>query len=203
MHHHSHNADDPDSGSAPAALQAALVGLYRDRVAIPREVDEAVLKAARMHGALSGSVARGLSLESHGENPRRVETAQGQVPAREQLRTEPGTWRQALRALAEAGRQVRAWFQRPPLRWGTATVLAVLAIGLATLRLPHRTPALVADFNRDGVVDVRDALALARAAEAGALLTAQFDLNGDGVIDRADADRVAALAVSLDGRGPL
>jgi hypothetical protein len=62
---------------------------------------------------------------------------------------------------------------------------------------------LVADFNRDGVVDVRDALALARAAEAGALLTAQFDLNGDGVIDRADADRVAALAVSLDGRGPL
>lgn len=66
-----------------------------------------------------------------------------------------------------------------------------------------RTHEFAADFNRDGVVDILDALALARAVEAGTLLTAQFDLNGDGIIDRADADRVAALAVSLNGRKPL
>lgn len=168
MNHHSHNADGPDDASAPAALQAALAGLYRNRIAIPREVDEAVLSAARGR-----------------------------------LRSEPGTWRQAVRVLAEAGRQVRAWLQRPLLRWGTATVFAVLAIALVTLLLPPRTPELAADFNRDGVVDILDALALARAVEAGTFLTAQFDLNGDGVINRADADRVAALAVALDGRGPL
>lgn len=168
MNHHSHNADDPDNGSAPAALQTALAGLYRNRVAIPTEVDEAVLNAARGR-----------------------------------LRTEPGTWRQAVRVLVGAGRRLRAWFQRPPLRWGAAAVLGVLALGLATLLLPPRTPKLAADFNRDGVVDILDALALARAVEAGTLRTAQFDLNGDGVVDRADADRVAALAVSLDSRRPL
>lgn len=168
MNHHSHNADDPDDGSAPAALQAALVGLYRNRIAIPREVDEAVLNAAR-----------------------------------ERPRTEPGIWRQTLRALAVAGRHLRLRLQHAPLRWGTATVLVALAIGLATVLLSPRTPKLAADFNRDGVVDILDALALARAVEAGTLLTAQFDLNGDGIIDRADADRVAALAVSLNGRKPL
>lgn len=203
MNHHRHSADDPDRGSAPAALETALAGLYRNRVAIPKEVDEAVLNAARRHGALSRSVAPGLSAESRAENPRRVEAARTPIVAPGQLRTAPGTWRQALRVLAEAGRQVRAWLQRPSFRWGTATVLVVLAIGLAMALLLSRTPELAADFNRDGVVDILDALGLARAVEAGASPTAQFDLNRDGIVNRADADRVAALAVSLDGRRPL
>ena len=85
-----------------------------------------------------------------------------------------------------------------------AIVLAVLVP--ATLRHGRGGPRQVAqastmpgDVNGDGVVDVRDALALARVIEShqqpplGA-----HDVNGDHVVDRRDVDAIAQMAVRLD-----
>jgi hypothetical protein len=82
-----------------------------------------------------------------------------------------------------------------------AIVLAVLVP--ATLRHRHaaqiaQAPAVVGDVNGDGVVDVRDALLLARKVESRQPTTLAEDLNGDHVVDRRDVDAVAQLAVRLD-----
>jgi len=53
------------------------------------------------------------------------------------------------------------------------------------------------DVNGDGVVDILDALALAKAVEAG---TGTVDVNGDGVVDGVDVGVLAAAAVRLDGK---
>lgn len=55
------------------------------------------------------------------------------------------------------------------------------------------------DLNGDGVVDILDALILARRVEGGAA-PAEWDFNGDGAVDRKDVDVVAAAAVRLKGR---
>jgi hypothetical protein len=64
-------------------------------------------------------------------------------------------------------------------------------------------PALAstqADINNDGIVDILDALAFARALESQSSTTLP-DLNADGVVNRADADRIASLVVSLRSSG--
>ncbi len=81
-----------------------------------------------------------------------------------------------------------------------AAAAAVLVAGGAAL-IPT-AEAQAADVNRDGVVDMRDALALARRIEAkGAGGAARPDLTGDGLVDRRDVDAVAAVALALAG-GP-
>ena len=56
------------------------------------------------------------------------------------------------------------------------------------------------DVNADGVVDIRDALLLARRIEQkqGRPIN---DYNRDGVVDRRDVDAVAMMAVSLGQKG--
>ncbi len=53
------------------------------------------------------------------------------------------------------------------------------------------------DVNGDGTVDMRDALALAQRIQRGGTATSD-DQNSDGVIDSADVDAVAMVAVRLD-----
>jgi len=53
----------------------------------------------------------------------------------------------------------------------------------------------VGDINGDGVVDMLDALVLAKDVER----RLGRDINGDGVVDSRDVDAVAQLAVRLDG----
>jgi hypothetical protein len=58
------------------------------------------------------------------------------------------------------------------------------------------------DIDHSGRVDVLDAYALAKRVEAGGIPGRGEDVNGDGVLDRADVDRVAAMAVSVEAPAP-
>ena len=53
------------------------------------------------------------------------------------------------------------------------------------------------DFDGDGRVDILDAFALARHLESAHKPKDKWDMNGDGIVDRADVDRIAMAAVSL------
>ena len=57
------------------------------------------------------------------------------------------------------------------------------------------------DVNQDGRVDILDAFQLAREIQSGAALPTALDFNGDGVVDRSDADVIASEAVSLEKKG--
>jgi len=59
------------------------------------------------------------------------------------------------------------------------------------------------DVNRDRLVNILDAFQLARELRSGAPLPSRFDFNGDGIVNRADADAVAAEAVRLKRSGRL
>jgi hypothetical protein len=86
-------------------------------------------------------------------------------------------------------------------RWGLVAA-AGLAVGvsLTALLLTPSRGRLPEDINGDGVVDIRDALALETAVEHRNP-AAKWDLNGDGRVDRADVDRVAMAAVRLTKAG--
>lgn len=55
-----------------------------------------------------------------------------------------------------------------------------------------------ADIDRNGRVDILDAFKLARHIESGRQTDKLWDINGDGIINRKDVDKVAFAAVRLD-----
>jgi hypothetical protein len=61
----------------------------------------------------------------------------------------------------------------------------------------------IEDIDGNGVVDIRDALCLARKVESHDQLEGRWDINHDGIINRADADSVAMVAVNLSRQGLL
>ncbi len=102
------------------------------------------------------------------------------------------------------------------LRWGggvAASVAAAAAIfvaiqfnlpqtsQVATTKsagdTPARARALAGDINGDGVVDILDAMALARRLESNAKSNPAFDINKDGTVDQRDVDAIAQKSVSL------
>ncbi len=98
--------------------------------------------------------------------------------------------------------------RRRRIAWRTVGASAA-TLGLATVvtMLVLRSPAVpgfvegagigpAADVNVDGVVDILDAHALARAVESGA---GGPDLNSDGVSTRSDADWIADSVTRLEG----
>lgn len=110
--------------------------------------------------------------------------------------------------LALAHRQafrVRERSRRPRLIRLIGSAAAAAALALILLKLPQTdvkhpstSPAeLQEDVNRDGVVDILDALALAqRMEQLGG--NARWDLNGDNRVDSGDVDWIARAAVQLD-----
>ncbi|HSV99962.1 MAG TPA: dockerin type I domain-containing protein [Sedimentisphaerales bacterium] len=54
------------------------------------------------------------------------------------------------------------------------------------------------DLDGNGRVDILDAFRLAKGIESRGPTTAEWDVNGDGRIDRDDVDDVAFAAVRLD-----
>jgi hypothetical protein len=54
------------------------------------------------------------------------------------------------------------------------------------------------DIDRNGRVDILDAFKLARQIEIAGPAEKEWDINGDGQIDRSDVDVVALAAVRLD-----
>jgi predicted anti-sigma-YlaC factor YlaD len=115
-------------------------------------------------------------------------------------------------AIRAAIPQVRPAHRARTLLFVLAPVAAAAAIALFVLwprgdrsaepAPPPRValaPSQPGDVNRDGVIDVRDAYALARALQGGRE-QATWDVTGDGQVDRGDVDWIAMAAVSLGDR---
>ena len=58
--------------------------------------------------------------------------------------------------------------------------------------------AIKEDIDRNGRVDILDAFVLARRVEASDGFDAEWDINGDGIVDSKDIDAVAARAVRIN-----
>jgi hypothetical protein len=124
----------------------------------------------------------------------------GAVPPR----TDKAILDQARRRIAKPRRLIIR------LRWaaGIAAAAAVVTIGVILLNpkseiqnLKSLGPALAAgraDVDANGRVDILDAFQLARRIEARGPVAPQWDLNGDGRVDRDDVNLVALAAVRLD-----
>jgi hypothetical protein len=117
---------------------------------------------------------------------------------------------QVDRAILEQARQRLARPRRLIIRvrWaaGIAAAAAVLAIGtglyFGTAGHNHQSSIIdhqsaMADIDNNGRVDILDAFRLARHIEAGDRTEGNWDLNGDGRVDRGDVDAVALAAVRL------
>jgi hypothetical protein len=93
------------------------------------------------------------------------------------------------------------------LRRVAGAAAAVLLIAAVTIPLLNRTDRhsrphvaqRAGDVNADGVVDVRDALLVARGIDAKQTGWSSIaDVNGDKTVDRRDVDAIAEIAVRLD-----
>jgi len=107
----------------------------------------------------------------------------------------PGSIDAALRTAAR--RRPRLVPLRPLLL--SAAAAALVAVSVLLVQSRAAAPIAREDFDRNGRVDVLDAFRLARALERGEAVAPQFDLDGDGRIDRRDVDLVAARAVRIHG----
>ena len=95
-------------------------------------------------------------------------------------------------------RRARRRLRPKRVTWWAAAAAAMIAVWLGWVRIgpgPGRH-----DVNRDGRVDIRDALLLARRVADGNA-AAEWDFNRDGIIDQRDAEVVARRAVQLAGGG--
>ena len=90
----------------------------------------------------------------------------------------------------------------PTLQWAAAlAVLGLIAVTLTSVLSNRSADIARADFNGDGKVDVLDALALARRADAGGQMPIKWDLNSDGVVNRQDANAILTEVVALNKAG--
>ena len=128
-------------------------------------------------------------------------------------------------AFADRRSQAQRRHLSRPLRWvgAGAAAAAVAAVVLIALKLPSRQPArpgpgvqatsqpaspaptaLVearpGDVNRSGTVDILDAFELAKKIGSAQNRGPRWeDVNGDGVLDKSDVDRIAGMAVRVSG----
>jgi len=79
--------------------------------------------------------------------------------------------------------------------WWTAAAACIALAAIAGLSLFQRTHYEQADVDHSGQVDILDAFALARRLQQGSATGP--DMNGDGMVNKADVDAIAARAVKL------
>ena len=137
------------------------------------------------------------------EAPADLVSALRQLP-REEIFVPPtideGLLRAARQHLSPAERPRITWWRWVPWASGAAAALVLLVL---VLQSPRPGPAFAReDLNRDGIVDILDAFALAKQLETGAASQANIDLTGDGTIDQRDVAALAAHAVALEKGGP-
>ncbi len=91
--------------------------------------------------------------------------------------------------------------------WRVAAAAAVIifAFSLNLTQKPGPTTtssfiveAQAVDIDENGRVDILDAFKLARYVETSGRTVKEWDINGDGLVDRNDVDMVALAAVRLD-----
>jgi len=101
--------------------------------------------------------------------------------------------------------------RRRRFRWAAlwkvaaAAAVVILAFSLDLTKKPepatHRAVlagAQAADIDLSGRVDILDAFKLARRIDTAGRIEPEWDMNGDGLVDRSDVDTVALAAVRLD-----
>src|SRR5688572_26783962 len=89
--------------------------------------------------------------------------------------------------------------QRRWQRWLPLAASIVIAATMFYFASLGRT--LAADVNRDGAVDVLDALVLADRVRSGEAKSRRWDLNGDGKVDARDSEEILARVVDLERSG--
>lgn len=163
--------NDPDFAE-PKKLGEALRALEKERVFVPARVDETVLGEARKH-----------------------------LGQKEELAGEPRgiAWESEI-SFRTAGRKprvhprVRRWHRWLPLA-------ASIAIAGIILFFSRASRIVAGDVNRDGAVDVIDAMLLAQRVRSGEPTASAWDLNGDGRVDAGDSEEILARAVDLERGG--
>ncbi len=104
-----------------------------------------------------------------------------------------------IRRRRARGRMAAGW---------TAVAASVVVGAFVVQALYHCGPFAVnqqfarEDLNHDGTVDILDAFQLARELKQGGKPGPSRDFNGDGKVDGADVDVLAARAVRLEKGGP-
>ncbi|MBN1972503.1 MAG: hypothetical protein JW787_02595 [Sedimentisphaerales bacterium] len=94
------------------------------------------------------------------------------------------------------------------LRWAGPTAAAAAIIIIACISMnqnqkSYRAPmsALVknySDIDNSGRVDILDAFKLAKYIQSENTIDKKWDMNGDGLVDGDDVEKIALVAVSLD-----
>lgn len=93
----------------------------------------------------------------------------------------------------------RPLLMRPLLVSAAAAVLIAISGIFLLQRNSCSLPVAREDFDGNGRVDVLDAHRLALAIDRRDRVADTFDLDGSGVVDRRDADLIAARAVRIGG----
>jgi hypothetical protein len=192
------NADDSSEASLPDGFIADLRDVSRFETDVPAAFDDMVLNRARAHLA-GGSEAGGAWTRGAGAAVR--------IGARSSPRLR--RWAAAAGIVLVAGIGAAALLQ-PWNRTGGGDSDARDGGGLGA----PRVASAPGDINRDARVDILDAFGLARKVAAWAYEDANlspligrkpprtvdrsWDVNGDGRIDDADVQWIAARAVMLD-----
>jgi len=157
-----------------------LNALFEPQVGVPPEVDRAVMDRAYEHFAAKLSVKSKLWRGRPGLASR-WHLASGKKQGQDALATH---W--AWRIAAAAAIIIFAFSLNLTKQTGPATDRFSLSKAQAT------------DIDRNGRVDILDAFKLAKQIESAGPAETEWDINGDGLIDRSDVDVVALAAVSLD-----
>jgi len=102
-----------------------------------------------------------------------------------------------------AARRGFRWVALWKIAAAAAVVIFAFSLDLTERPTPTLPRAVVAkagavDFDNNGRVDILDAFKLARQIEIAGGGGTDLDINGDGLVNRDDIDKVAFAAVSLD-----
>ena len=116
------------------------------------------------------------------------------------------------RAILDRAHQHFARPKQRRIRWinpwkiaGAAAAVIIFAFFLPLKKLSgpapedaHQAVVQPTDIDHNGRVDILDAFTLARQIEQAGHIESEWDMNGDGQVDRSDVDMVALAAVRLD-----
>lgn len=186
-------------------LVEALGGLYGAPVPVPPAVDQAVVARARLRlgssrrpmprwlvpFAAAACLALAIGVYSMTHSPSGVEDSGGASMASKPPAPHPAD-----------GRGFREWTGStdagsPPAGTPAPAVVPSDAVTVRTSVAEERHAPPREDFDRNGRVDILDAFGLARRLEGAAAPGPEWDLNGDGVVDRRDVDVMAMAAVRI------
>lgn len=109
----------------------------------------------------------------------------------------------AGREFAKSGRLRFRWAGLWKIAAAAAVVIFAFSLDLTERRGPSTDSSYFAkarsiDIDRNGRVDILDAFKLARQIESADQTEIEWDINGDGLVNRNDVDSVAVAAVRLD-----